>query len=1062
MGNCIYSTLSGILDKVSGWSLLTSTDWVVLLKSDDRFKIKCDAIKAWKVFSSADWANLLKCKPYYGCHCDSWDGFKTSEWAEILRCQPELAEKYKKSLSLHWCRNDLCSKLYEWLSFRERSLSERKNTPRDQLPRITTLKERDDIFFLFSIIARDVDWLDILQRHHKFATRYCDKYEGWKCFNASNWVDLLAKQPVFADWCEKYAGWNCFNGNDWSELLASRPSLSKWCDKHDGWRLFKGSDWTKILIAHQPFKKKCSEYNKWRCFGGKYDGWRCLDGGDRQVLLSSKPSFIDRFNEYEGWRLLSGRQWIELLIERPQFAACCDKANGWKLIGDEQYYIGSSGRAYSLLSARPEFAYQWAHEHITGWCILLIEHPNLITYCDKWNGWTSFESKDWLVLLDNLPKCLDNCDKANGWAKIHNCDWVHLLQKYPNLEAKCDELNIWGKFNGFDWVALLREQPQFADKCDLFNGWFKIDFATQTTCNSPLKQCEVHGGIIDSKGSIAKVSKIETSYRGEVDGVPCDEEYVYFDENGLEILRTDYLPPFCGRWAELLEKQPQFVSKCDEYNGWDVFDGFDWWRLLKISSQFVRRCDALNGWKKMYDFRVAKSIGRNDCVVHEYESSRFEFPAEYGDVFSREVMLSSVDTSNGLPVVCWMCNDDAVKDECKLGTDISKTFWVYHLSQDQGLAISWPGAWGVENIWSLFTIEDWKFAIRNRTDFLNSVYEYCDFDFKDYKYEPDLDLWKDAFWDALISLWPDFFKDLGYCSKVSDNPYDDPYYVRCRAWPYLIRHRPGLIKYMYGNEWKSFDKKDWEKLLHPHWQFLDKCISQIDAWCFWRSCLTIAPQFASLCEQHGWWHKFTNAGLCELLEGNQALMDYCVRYIKWGNLGVKDWLGLMSVKNIRDKIVALCDKHGGWHCFEERTDCLGWAKLLEYNPQLVEKCDALKGWDKFNGYDWQVLLSVHPQFANRCDLCDGWVKLEEKNWMFLISRKKIFAVKYIEKCFAQKQWKPTEQEVLQIAEKYVEENRPRHHIDYEWDCYPDWREESGWNDVYGGGVEASDIIEFPD
>ena len=32
---------------------------------------------------------------------------------------------------------------------------------------------------------------------------------------------------------------------------------------------------------------------------------------------------------------------------------------------------------------------------------------------------------------------------------------------------------------------------------------------------------------------------------------------------------------------------------------------------------------------------------------------------------------------------------------------------------------------------------------------------------------------------------------------------------------------------------------------------------------------------------------------------------------------------------------------------------------------------------------------------------------------------------------------------------------------YDWDD-PDWREESGWNDIYGAGVEASDIIEFRD
>lgn len=32
----------------------------------------------------------------------------------------------------------------------------------------------------------------------------------------------------------------------------------------------------------------------------------------------------------------------------------------------------------------------------------------------------------------------------------------------------------------------------------------------------------------------------------------------------------------------------------------------------------------------------------------------------------------------------------------------------------------------------------------------------------------------------------------------------------------------------------------------------------------------------------------------------------------------------------------------------------------------------------------------------------------------------------------------------------------------DWDDTPDWKEESGWNDLYGSDVDASDIIEFRD
>ncbi len=41
-----------------------------------------------------------------------------------------------------------------------------------------------------------------------------------------------------------------------------------------------------------------------------------------------------------------------------------------------------------------------------------------------------------------------------------------------------------------------------------------------------------------------------------------------------------------------------------------------------------------------------------------------------------------------------------------------------------------------------------------------------------------------------------------------------------------------------------------------------------------------------------------------------------------------------------------------------------------------------------------------------------------------------------------------------------EYDKPDYGCSYDdWDDAPDWREESGWNDVYGSDVEASDIIE---
>lgn len=43
----------------------------------------------------------------------------------------------------------------------------------------------------------------------------------WSLPDGSNWADLLAAQPQFADKCK----WNKFGGGDWASLLAEQPQL---------------------------------------------------------------------------------------------------------------------------------------------------------------------------------------------------------------------------------------------------------------------------------------------------------------------------------------------------------------------------------------------------------------------------------------------------------------------------------------------------------------------------------------------------------------------------------------------------------------------------------------------------------------------------------------------------------------------------------------------------------------------------------------------------------------------------------------------------------------------
>ncbi len=43
----------------------------------------------------------------------------------------------------------------------------------------------------------------------------------WSQLDGSNWADLLANQPQFADKCK----WNKFGGGDWASLLAEQPQF---------------------------------------------------------------------------------------------------------------------------------------------------------------------------------------------------------------------------------------------------------------------------------------------------------------------------------------------------------------------------------------------------------------------------------------------------------------------------------------------------------------------------------------------------------------------------------------------------------------------------------------------------------------------------------------------------------------------------------------------------------------------------------------------------------------------------------------------------------------------
>lgn len=614
--------------------------------------------------------------------------------------------------------------------------------------------------------------------------------------------------------------------------------------------------------------------------------------------------------------------------ELPQFVGECETAGGFKEFGIKSW--------------------DWQdcyNEQINCWSYLLIKHPEWADRCDKFKGWVDFQAKDWVALLKKHPCFADRCNTADGWKSFKNHNWVNLLQQQPQFAVQCGSYNCWQNFNGFDWVELLRERPEFADKCERFGGWREIDFSAITT--KYRDDYVVHGKMPGDKGQSVAVSRIVGEMSASVDTIPCEKEYTYFDSEGKELLRTDYAPPFCGRWAELLEKQPQFATKCDEYNGWEAFDGFDWYLLLSAQPSFVSKCNALEGWDKLFRYRPTLHSYLDGCEEHIHqqlyanEYDMYVLPEEYDATFSREKRLPASDCTKGLPVNCWIegffgeeFNLEGLKGT-QLVTGLTKCFWMCFLSQEPSMAVAASKDFGVESVWSTLTNDEWRVAIKDKA----AVIPFIAADY----------LWSDQFFDAILKSWPDFFDNLGPFTSYDDNG------VKCQGWPNIIRHRPELASHMNWNDWKRLEGKDWDRLLDPKWHYIERAITTIDE-TFWYLCLSKAPKYADLCNKHDGWRKISNSHLCDLMLTHSELKEYCIRNLKWNQLTANDWLRLISQQQESEYFIRECDKHKGWKRFATRINewsCLLWVDLLKERPQLVCKCNAYNGWQEFNGNDWQ-------------------------------------------------------------------------------------------------------------
>ena len=247
------------------------------------------------------------------------------------------------------------------------------------------------------------------------------------------------------------------------------------------------------------------------------------------------------------------------------------------------------------------------------------------------------------------------------------------------------------------------------------------------------------------------------------------------------------------------------------------------------------------------------------------------------------------------------------------------------------------------------------------------------------------------------------------------------------GWQKILKYRPEWVIYMDEEKWNDFNKEDFECLLKSDFFTSDKIQSYQEVLCcsFWRNCLLKAPSSVGFCEKNNGWGQLSNYNLCNLMIKQPSIIDDCMRHIKWEKMDMECWRILMETNVNGLNLLVLFDRYDVWNKLEER--------------------------------DWIDLLCLNAEYLRYCDKYDGWRLLSESGWMSLLDKNQRFIEKYRKICMS----KESDEEILNKVKSYIEKrDRSVRRSSYFDDYVADWAEESGWNDVYGGGCEPSDFIDY--
>ena len=669
---------------------------------------------------------------------------------------------------------------------------------------------------------------------------------------------------------------------------------------------------------------------------------------------------------------------------------------------------------------------------------MLSEQPRLALYCDTYGGWDTFNGDAWALLLGNQPHFSEKCTLLDAWKRFGSSNWVALLSQQPQFASICEANNAWRYFNAEDWLALLTARPEFEECCDKHKGWarFHVRQWVLLLRSQPdfSEKCNSRGMWFDFDG----YDWVEL-LRGQPIFTAQSEKY----DGWGKIAKI-------GRWCELLEVCPQFANKCDEYKGWREFDGFDWWRLLRAQPQFIEKCNDENGWEIIFRYRPSRhfvSVACDYChnkevagvaVPHlleraydyrhndevagycatDFEPIDYRYPEEYVKTFGRN------DYWNQAGCGCWeesmlnavgytLDSDKYINSSTGICTNslarVNNSFWIYTMWQIiANASIRVTSCLSTLSILLLNQVSSsWMKQGSNLRKWSKLSHE----EWKQFLLEGDCLLLNfvapmvnGSFWNALQKCWPSWFDDAKLMrekeektkGKAHEYQNVDARITEFTAWPYLLHYCPEYaLICTENNGWKTFSASNWKYLL-GNGDFLEKVNKGALNRDFWHSLLAEAPQF------------------CEICDANNG----------WSTLTVPDWF-----------------------------------RLLISQPKFAEECHV---WQQFDGEQWAELLSFRPELSVFCDNVDGWLKLNNENWGYLLTFNRSFIEKCkatVEKCkttgaMAMCEWKSVEEVEKEFCSK--QSSYIPHDFD---DPAPDWREESGWNDMYGD-ADPSDFIEF--